>query len=301
MRLLVVGCNGQLGQEIRRCLEGMSSEMGPIPAAYERAQADYIDIDDVDISDAHSVHAWFAGHPAYDVVVNCAAMTNVDGCEAAEAAAYKANAIGPMNLAKAAAGQGAKFVHISTDYVFPGTDPTPRRADDPVCPISAYGRSKLAGELLALDANPATFVVRTAWLYGYRGKNFIKTMLRLARQNGRISVVADQLGNPTSANDLAHCVLALALTDAFGIYHATGEGTCSWFDLACAAVDLAGVPCEKEPLTSAEYKRRFPASADRPAYSSLDSSKLGEVAGVRPRKWDAAVKTYMENLGELGD
>ncbi len=301
MRVLVTGARGQLGNELRRCLESGRSEIGPVPACYAGADVDYVDYGELDISDAAAVDAWFAERGPYDLVVNCAAITNVDGCESDEEGAYRVNATGAENMARAAAACGGKVVHVSTDYVFPGTDPEPRHEDDPVGPISAYGRTKLAGEKLVMAACPRSFVVRTAWLYGYVGKNFVKTMLRLAREHGRISVVADQLGNPTSANDLAHEILAIAATEDYGIYHCTNDGTCSWFDFASAAVDLAGVPCEKEPLTSAEYKERFPNSADRPAYSSLDNAHLRATVGDDMRPWREALATYMDNLEELGD
>ncbi len=301
MRLLVTGSHGQLGNELRRCLETMQAEIGPVPEAYRGAEVDYVDYDVLDIADARAVSAWFAGHGPYDLVVNCAAITNVDGCETDEEGAYRVNALGAENMARGAAACGAKFVHLSTDYVFPGDDPEPRKESDEPHPISAYGRTKLAGELLAQAACERSFIIRTAWLYGYVGKNFAKTMLRLARDNGTISVVADQYGNPTSANDLAYEILKLATTGEYGVYHCTNEGTCSWFDFACAVVDAAGVPCEKEPLTSAEYKRRFPQSADRPAYSSLDNARLRDTVGDEMRPWREALATYMQNLPELGD
>ncbi|MBQ9042205.1 MAG: dTDP-4-dehydrorhamnose reductase [Eggerthellaceae bacterium] len=301
MRLLVTGSHGQLGNELRRCLETMAAEIGPVPGEYRGAGADYVDYDVLDIADAAAVDAWFAAHGPYDLVVNCAAVTNVDGCEADEEGARRVNALGAENVARAACSCGAKVVHVSTDYVFPGTDPVARAEDDEVGPISAYGRTKLAGERLVMAACPRSFVVRTAWLYGYVGRNFVKTMLRLARENGKISVVADQYGNPTSANDLAYEILKLALTDGYGVYHCTNGGTCSWFDFAGAAVDMAGVPCEKEALTSAEYKRRFPNSADRPAHSSLDNARLRATIGDEMRPWREALETYMANLPELGD
>ena len=301
MRLLVTGAKGQLGNEIRRCLETMEAEIGPVPAEYAGARADFVDYDALDISDAAAVDAWFSARGPYDVVVNCAAITNVDGCERDEAGAYRVNAAGAENLARAAHSCGAKFVHVSTDYVFPGDDPEPRSESDPARPISAYGRTKWAGEVLVRDACPEHFIVRTAWLYGYVGRNFAKTMLRLAREKGSISVVSDQFGNPTSANDLAYEVLKLALTEQYGTYHCTNEGTCSWFDFACAVVDGAGVPCEKEALTSAEYKRRFPASADRPAFSSLRNGRLEETIGNEMRPWQEALSAYLEKLPELGD
>ena len=301
MRLLVTGSKGQLGNELRRCLESGCSEIGPVPGCYAGARADYVDYDVLDIADEGAVGAWFAAHGPYDLVVNCAAVTNVDGCEADEEGAYRVNALGARALARACRACGAKLVHVSTDYVFPGTDPRPRTEDDPVGPISAYGRTKLAGERLAREACERTFVVRTAWLYGYVGRNFVKTMLRLARERGAISVVSDQYGNPTSANDLAHAILAIGATEGYGVYHCTNDGTCSWFDFACAIVDGAGVECEKEPLTSAEYKERFPQSADRPAYSSLDNKRLRETVGDCMRPWRDALSTYLDRLEELGD
>lgn len=299
MKLLITGSHGQLGNELRRCLETMTAEIGPIPEAYRGAEADYVDYDVLDISDAHAVHAWFAEKGPYDLVLNCAAVTNVDGCEANEAAAYHVNAFGAENLARETQACGGKIVHVSTDYVFAGTDPEPRCEDDPACPISAYGRTKWAGEVLVRAACERSFVVRTAWLYGYVGKNFVKTMLRLARENGKISVVADQYGNPTTANDLAYEMLALGATERYGTYHCTNNGTCSWFDFACAIVDKAGVPCEKEPLTSAEYKERFPQSASRPAYSSLRNKRLEETIGDGMRPWEAALDTYLERLAAM--
>ena len=300
MKILITGSHGQLGNELKRLLETMYAEIGPVPSEYADAQVDYVDYEELDISDERAVEKWFAAS-SYDLVINCAAITNVDGCEQHEAAAFKVNALGPRNLACAQEASGGAFVHVSTDYVFPGTEPIARTENDAICPISAYGRTKWAGELLALDACSRTFVVRTAWLYGYVGKNFAKTMIRLAKEHGKISVVADQLGNPTSANDLAYEILKIATTENYGTYHCTNNGTCSWFDFASAVVEAAGIPCEKEPLTSEEYKRRFPQSADRPAYSSLDNTHLRETVGDEMRPWQEALANYMENLGTLGD
>lgn len=298
MKVLITGAKGQLGTELARCLETGSAEIGPIPAAYGGAEVHGVDYDALDISDGAAVEAWFAQHGPYDIVFNCGAITNVDGCEADEAGAYAVNAEGAAHVARAAGACGAKLVHVSTDYVFPGTEEHPRTEDDPTGPISAYGRTKLAGEQMAREACPRTFVVRTAWLYGYAGGNFAKTMMRLARENGAISVVADQVGNPTSANDLAYEMLRLGCTDGYGVYHCTNNGSCSWFDFACAVVDLAGIPCRKEPLTSREYKERFPQSADRPLFSSLDNRRLRQTIGDDMRPWREALESYMSNLKE---
>ena len=301
MKILVTGSHGQLGNELRRCFETMRAEIGAIPSVYEGADVDYIDYDKLDISDKPAVDAWYAEHGPYELTINCAAITNVDGCETNEAGALHVNALGAENMAAAAAACGGKIVHISTDYVFPGTDPQARTESDPIAPISAYGRTKWEGEVLVRAACEQSFVIRTAWLYGYIGKNFVKTMLRLARENGKISVVNDQMGNPTSANDLAYEVLKIAVTENYGTYHCTNNGTCSWFDFACAIVDEAGVECEKEGLTSSEYKERFPQSADRPAYSSLENAHLASTIGDEMRPWQEALATFMQKLPELGD
>lgn len=300
MNLLITGGYGQLGNELKRCLDTMTAEIGPIPSEYEGATYDAIDYDTLDISDAAAVDAWFAEHD-YDIVVNCAAITNVDGCETSEGMAYKVNAVGPENLSRAAAAQNAKFVQISTDYVFPGNVEGERVETDEVGPISAYGRTKLAGEKLALAANEKTFVLRTAWLYGYIGKNFVKTMQKLGNTHDRITVVDDQLGNPTSANDLAYEILKVALTENYGVYHCTNEGTCSWCDFATQIMRLSGIICKVDPVTSEQYKEMNPASADRPHFSSLKNQRLADTVGNEMRPWMKALETFVKNQPELGN
>ncbi len=298
MRILVTGAHGQLGSEIRRCLATMEAEVGPVPPEYAGARADFVDCGELDVADAAAVDAWFAEHE-YDLVVNCAAVTDVDGCEADEEGAYRVNALGPESLARASARQGARLVQVSTDYVFSGDAPGERAESDPVGPISAYGRTKLAGEELALAANPRTFVVRTAWLYGYVGRNFVKTMRRLGMEREEVSVVCDQLGNPTHANDLAHEILKVALTEGYGTYHVTGGGTCSWADLAEAVMEGFGLPCEVVRVTSEEYKRMNPASADRPRFSALRNGRLADAVGDEMRPWREALAAYVARFDEL--
>ncbi len=278
MRTLVTGARGQLGLALK-------AELGV-------DGADWVDLPDLDISDSGAVEAWFAARGPYDVIFNCAAFTNVDGCESDFAAAFAANALGPMNLARACAACGAKLVHVSTDYVFCGSEPGERLETDVPSPISAYGRSKLAGEGLALAANPRTHVVRTAWLYG-EGRNFVRTMLGLAERFDQITVVDDQLGNPTSATDLARELLRIAQTDEYGVWHCTNEGTCSWADLAQATFELSGVPCEVVRCSSEEWKAAHPQSADRPAYSSLCNAKLRATIGNQMRPWQEALAEYL--------
>lgn len=300
MNILITGGCGQLGNELKRCLDTMAAEIGPVPAEYANAAYDVIDYDTLDISNAEAVDAWFDEH-VYDLVVNCAAITDVDSCEADEEGAYAVNAKGPENLARATAAQGVKIVHISTDYVFSGNEPGDRVESDLVAPISAYGRTKLSGEELALRANPKCFVLRTAWLYGYVGKNFVKTMQSLGNAYDQITVVDDQLGNPTSANDLAYEILKVALTDDYGVYHCTNEGTCSWYDFASQIMKLSGIICSITPVTSEQYKEMNPASADRPHHSSLRNRHLEETVGNEMRPWEEALKSFIENQQELAD
>jgi len=295
VRILVTGCNGQLGNEIRRCLEGMTAEIGPIPAEYEGASTDYVDLPELDISSRESVDGWFAAHE-YDLVVNCAAYTNVDGCETDEAFAHRVNSDGPRNLARAAQRQGAAMVHVSTDYVFSGADPVPRAESDPTGPISAYGRTKLAGEEAVRGECTRHFICRTAWLYGYVGGNFVKTMRRLGATHERITVVDDQLGNPTNANDLAYEILRVAVTENYGTYHMTGRGTCSWAQFAKRIMERSNLDCEVVPVTSEEYKAANPRSADRPHYSSLENRRLAETVGDEMRPWELALDAYIERL-----
>lgn len=296
MNILITGSEGQLGNELLRCLETKRAEMGPIPSLYENANWDAVDREALDISDPSAVATWFSEH-TYDLVINCAAITNVDGCERDEKLAYRVNALGPESLARAAAGQNAKLVQVSTDYVFPGNLEGDRVEDDETGPISAYGRTKFAGEELALAANPRTFVCRTAWLYGYTGKNFVKTMLNLGKKLESVSVVCDQMGNPTSANDLAYAILLVAATDEYGIYHMTNEGTCSWADFAEQIMEKSRTNCSVERVTSAQYKAANPQSADRPRYSSLRNKHLEDTIGNPFRPWKEALNEYLSHLG----
>ncbi|MDR2721625.1 MAG: dTDP-4-dehydrorhamnose reductase [Coriobacteriaceae bacterium] len=296
MKILICGANGQLGCELSRLLETGYAEIGAIPNAYQGAEVTKTDVADLDITDNLAVQH-FVSQGKFDLIINCAAMTNVDGCEEHEEAAYRINAEGAKNLAAAAAQQDAKIVHISTDYVFSGDDATDRIESDAPDPQSAYGRTKLAGERLVAQANARHFVIRTAWLYGYVGKNFVKTILKLAQETGAIKVVDDQVGKPTSANDLACEILKIAETENYGIYHCTNNGTCSWFDFACAIVDGAHISCEKTPCSTQD----FPRPAKRPAFSSLQNKHLQDTIGDEMRTWQDALDNYLKNLPELGD
>lgn len=298
MRILITGGNGQLGNELRRIVSTRKAEIGALPDLPEHVEVVSTDIDALDITDAEAVMS-FVRNGGFDLIVNCAAMTDVDGCERAEDAAYRVNAEAPGNLALAAEASGAVFVQVSTDYVFPGTEPMPRVETDPTGPVSAYGRTKLDGELFSLEACSRCFVVRTAWLYGYVGKNFVKTMMRLGASYGEVTVVDDQMGNPTSANDLAYEILRLAATDAYGIYHCTNDGICSWADFAEAIMEEAGLDCRVVRCSSEEYLRAHPGSANRPAYSALRNEHLEKTIGDEMRPWREALADYVKNLSEL--
>ena len=229
MKILITGCRGQLGTELQRQLSEEGCAIGPLPERLRKATVIPVDVDELDITDREATINYIRRHQP-DTVINCAAFTNVDGCETARDAAFKVNAIGPRNLALACEKIGARLIHVSTDYVFPGTANGGVALDECAvpAPISAYGQTKLLGEQYVERFCRRHFIVRTAWLYSYYGKNFVKTMIRLGRTHDKITVVNDQLGNPTNAVDLAYHILKLAVSHDYGIYHCTGNGICSW-------------------------------------------------------------------------
>lgn len=295
MKLFITGSHGQLGNELTAILSSGKAEIGPISPLYRDAEVIAVDVEELDITDLAAVRARLtADRP--DAVINCAAMTNVNGCESALETAMKVNAIGPRNLAAVCREIGAKFVQISTDYVFSGDTDRPYGEWDKTDPCGVYGKSKELGERYALAENPATFVLRTAWLYGYVGKNFVKTILTAARANGAVKVVNDQFGNPTPANDLAYHILKLLPTEEYGIYHVTGNGVCSWYDFAARIIEKAGVNATVTPCTTDEY----PTPAKRPAYSALDHIMLRATVGDEMRDWQSAIDTYVETLLRSG-
>ena len=294
MKLLITGSHGQLGSELAAQLTGGQTPFGPLPALYRDCTVQSVDVEELDITDGAAVQACMRAQRP-DVVINCAAMTNVDGCEAHPDDAFKVNALGARNLAIAAEEAGAKLIHVSTDYVFRGEGDAPLSECELPCPKSMYGKTKLLGEEYVQKFCSRWFIVRTAWLYGYVGKNFVKTMVNAGKKFGALTVVNDQLGNPTNAADLAHHLLKLAVTEEFGVYHCTGEGVCSWYDFASEIIRLAGVDATVAPCTSAEYKAKNPASADRPAWSALDNRMLRCTVGDEMRPWRDALACYFEH------
>ncbi len=288
MKILITGCKGQLGNELVSILNSGKSEIGEIPEALLGAKLVPVDVDELDIVDFDAVFQ-FVMKEKPDIIINSAAMTNVDGCETMQEEAFKVNAAGVRNLAVAAESVGAKFIHISTDYVFAGNGRVPYAEWDKIAPQSIYGKSKALGETYALSFCKKSFVVRTSWLYGYIGKNFVKTVRRVMKERGAMTVVNDQRGNPTNANDLAHHILKLAATNEYGIYHCTGKGECTWFDFACEIARLSEIEGTVSPCTSEEY----PSPVKRPAYSSLSHLALDCAVGDEMRQWQEALKEYI--------
>lgn len=291
MKLLVTGGKGQLSNEIKSIIEKGVAEIGKAPIDVNNYEAKFIDIEELDITKIDEVCEYVKNEKP-DVIINCAAFTNVDGCETNKDAAFKVNALGARNLAIAAEKIGAKLVHVSTDYVFSGVGSEPLAEYNEAKPSSAYGTTKLLGENYVREFSSKYYIVRTAWLYGYIGNNFVYTMINLAKNNDSIKVVDDQRGNPTSANDLAYHILKLIETEEYGIYHCTGKGECSWYDFAKKIIELSGESCKVNPCTTDE----FPRPAKRPEYSSLDNMMLRCTVGDEMRDWEVAIESFMENL-----
>ena len=224
-----------------------------------------------------------------DWIVNCAGYTQVDRAEAESDAAQRVNAVGPANLARAARDTGARLLHISTDYVFDGRATRPYREEDSVSPLNVYGRTKLAGEQAVRDVLPqAHLIVRSQWLFGEGGPNFVATILRLARERSELKVVNDQHGRPTYGPDLAAALWKLVACGAQGTVHCTNDGVATWFDLATAAVAAAGVRTSVVPCSTAD----MPRPAPRPAFSVLDCGKYEKLVGSRLRPWRAGLGEY---------
>lgn len=287
-KVLVTGCNGQLGRAIQKEYAGDVTFILTDVAEGEG-------ITSLDITDIDAVMSLVLNEKP-DVIINCAALTNVDGCEKMWDLAYKINAIGPRNLAIAATAVGAKLVHVSTDYVFAGTERTPRTEFDTPDPISAYGKTKLEGEQFVRQFAEKFFILRTAWLYG-DGKNFVKTMVRVAKTHDEVSVVCDQFGSPTSAVELAKMIHFLEGTDNYGIFHATCEGETNWADFTEAFYAKLGITAKVNHITSEEYARMNPEAAKRPAYSNLDNYMLRLTTDqFAMTNWEDALDVYLKDF-----
>ncbi len=277
MRIFITGGDGQLGRALRRTL---STHDLFAPSESE-----------ADITDPRVARLVADARP--DVVIHAAAYTDVDGAEAHPDRAFAVNAVGSRHVAQGAADARARLISISTDYVYDGTKSGPYREDDPVAPLGLYGASKLDGEREVLKTKPDAIILRTAWLYG-EGKNFVETMLRLARERDELRVVDDQRGSPTAAADLAIVIAALLVAPCAGIYHAVNAGACSWFEFACEILRLVGIERRVVPIRSSELVR----PAKRPPNSILDCGKLAAL-GITLRPWQDALRAYIRERGPV--
>lgn len=276
VRLLVTGARGMLGAEVVSAFQGSADVTGT-------------DIQEFDISDAPSTQKVVEGI-APDVIVNCAAYTDVDGAEADRGLAFAVNSRGAGNIARSARAVGALLVHMSTDYVFDGRKAEPYSESDDPNPINVYGESKLAGEREVEAVGVPHLIVRTSWLYGHGGRNFVDTVLRLAAERDRLQVVDDQVGAPTNARDLAGIVKELVRTRAQGIVHATNAGRCSWYEFAGAILTVAGIDGVK---VDAVDSTAFVRPARRPANSVLRLDRLVSLIGWVPRHWREALEEHL--------
>ncbi|MGI6776621.1 MAG: dTDP-4-dehydrorhamnose reductase [Acetivibrionales bacterium] len=283
MRILITGSNGQLGLELANQFDNSNK-------GYEIIKTD---IHNLDITDREEVLRMMKlSNP--QIVINCAAYTNVDNCESDELNAFRVNSIGAQNLSIAAFCTGAKVVQISTDYVFEGTGNTPKREYDAVNPQTIYGKSKALGEKLVRESNPRHLIIRTSWLYG-KGRNFVRTMLKLSKEKKVINVVDDQVGSPTSTVDLAKCIINLIQSDQYGTFHASCEGQCSWFDLASKIFEIKGIKVQLNRISSEQLDR----PAMRPKYSVLENYMLKLLGANTFRNWDEALYEYLKGDYEL--
>jgi len=282
MRVLITGSKGMLGTDLAEALRPNQHVIG-------------VDLEELDITDLDRVRQKIRD-TSPQMVINCAAYTNVDGCETNEEQAYQVNALGARNLAVACCETGAAMVQLSTDYVFPGTETKPYREDDPTGPMSVYGMSKLSGENYVRSLCSRHYIVRTSWLFGAHGPNFVRTILRLAEERDLLTVVDDQAGSPTYTRDLAGALVRLITRPAYGTYHLTNSGSCTWYEFCKEILAEAGITgVEVKPITSAELDRPAP----RPAYSIMDNF-YWRLHGYQPlRQYREALRDYL--AGEKAD
>ncbi|MEZ5014908.1 MAG: dTDP-4-dehydrorhamnose reductase [Chitinophagales bacterium] len=283
MHILITGSNGQLGSEL-------------FDRSKDNPQHTYVfvDVDVLDITDRAAVDAFFRAQH-FDACINCAAYTAVDKAESNESLAFDINVTGVENLARACSAHGATLYHISTDFVFDGQKGSPYTVDDPVEPLSVYGRTKAEGEYRAFMVCSNTILIRTSWVYSFYGNNFVKTMIRLGKEKESIQVVDDQTGSPTYAYDLAKVLfVALEKQGAVppGIYHFTDAGSTTWFGFAQKIMELYGLPCVVHPIPTSGY----PTPAQRPAYSVLDCSLIQQTLNIEIPHWELALEQCISRL-----
>ncbi len=279
MKVLVTGYAGQLGYDTIRLLEARGIDCRGV------------DMADFDLTDGQAVRDYVQTYRP-TVIVHCAAYTNVDKAESQPEICAAVNGMGTVNIVRAAITVGAKVVFISTDYVFPGTGDQPWKINDPYGPRNVYGMSKVQGEDAVRSLMTRYFILRTSWVFGKNGHNFVRTMIRLGKEKKEIRVVDDQIGSPTYTRDLARVICDMIMTEKYGIYHVRNEGFMSWYDFAKMIMDKTGLPCRVLPVPSSEY----PTPAKRPLNSRLDGSRLAE-AGFEPMpSVEDALERYLEEI-----
>lgn len=286
MRVLVTGAKGQLGTDVMAELKSNNIE------------AVGIDREELDIVDAKACEEFFDKANAekrIDAVIHCAAYTAVDKAEDEQELSYNINALGTKNIATACKKFDMKLMYISTDYVFNGQGERPWEPDDERQPLNVYGKTKYEGELFVEEIAKKYFIVRIAWVFGIAGNNFIKTMLKLAKERDSLTVVDDQIGSPTYTADLSKLLVSMIQTDKYGRYHATNEGYCSWYEFAKEIFKVAGVTINVAAVDSSAY----PAKAKRPANSRMEKKKLDEMGFKRLPSWQDATRRYIEELQKL--
>jgi dTDP-4-dehydrorhamnose reductase len=289
MKILITGPAGSWAPSLFKSLAAGKTELGEIPRGMKTAQVAAAAHSELDIARAADVTAYAALHRP-DVIINCAAYTDVDGAEENPAAAFRVNALGAKNGAEAAQAAGAKLVHISTDYIFFGRKNNALPEWDASGPKSVYGLSKLLGERYVREYCRRIRACRAhGWLYGFAGKNFVKSILSASRQKTVLAVVDDQRGSPTFAGDLAHHILTICASGEYGVYHCANRGVCSRYEFAREIVRLAGLACEITPCQTQDVPRPAP----RPAYSALDNQMLRCTVGDGMRAWPDALASFM--------
>lgn len=289
MKILITGASGQLGKEIQHLFMTMKADIGHVDKVYENAEIKAFSSKELDITDYERVIACVSNFKPH-IIINCAAFTNVDKCETDRESALRINALGSKNLAIAAEKFSSKLIHISTDYVFHGNGKQPLTEYDLPSPNTVYGKTKLLGEAYIREQCSRYFIVRTAWLYGRFGKNFVYTIINAAKEKGYLEVVNDQIGCPTNAEDLAYHILKIALTDEYGIYNCTGEGQCTWYEFAKKIVEFSEIECVIKPITSENLNR----PAKRPSFSALENMMLNLENINKMRNWQEALKEFIK-------
>ncbi|WP_242785270.1 dTDP-4-dehydrorhamnose reductase [Bacillus cereus] len=279
MKVLVTGAKGQLGQDVVSLLKEQTWEV----FGFGR--------EELNITDEKQVsEKVLLIQP--DIIIHTAAYTQVDQAESDEESAFKVNAEGTKYLAQAAEAVGAKFCYVSTDYVFDGTKDTPYKPDDQTNPQTVYGKSKLVGEQYTQEYCSKSYIVRTSWVFGLYGNNFVKTMLRLAEENKELGIVHDQVGSPTSTTDLARFIISLVQTDKYGVYHGSNSGVCSWYEFAKEIFKQSNIEIVVNPLKTED----FPRPAARPKYSVLDKGMIEENGFESLQNWKEALKDFLKKL-----